>query len=172
LVEIDGFSTFGHSVNRPLLWQFEVYHMTFALTYEHDLHLRATRENFEFFCFMTISIMAQNFDSCQLCHDMFCGWQISHSQNIGYFLRNLDEVGHSQSCSLRATWGHFGRFLIFHGASNMCTNVFQIHVVKLYTKLSHCPTRKNPTQIGHQMSKILAPKFGSYIWAAHPLNFR
>ena len=52
-----------------------------------------------------------------------------------------------------------------NGASSMCTNFFQIR--SSCSRLSPCPKGESPTQIGHNMSKILALKFSSYIWAAH-----
>jgi hypothetical protein len=47
---------------------------------------------------------------------------LPYSQKIGFFGANLDEVHHPQSW--RATWGCFGIFPFFHGASNMCANFF------------------------------------------------
>ena len=58
-----------------------------------------------------------------------------------------------------ATWGHFVRFLLFLGASIMCTHCFPNFIGSSCAQLSPCPKVKNITQLRHHMWKILAPKF-------------
>ena len=73
-----------------------------------------------------------------------------------FFLAHLDEVRHPQR-------GHFGRFSLSHGASNMCTS-FSPNLFCLLLHNHHLVLRgKNHTQIGHHMWKILAPTF----WVTH-----
>ena len=62
----------------------------------------------EFLCFMTILVRLQIFDTWQLCHNIFCGSQMSWSQNIVFSWWNVDEVHHPQSW--RVTLGRFGVF--------------------------------------------------------------
>jgi hypothetical protein len=66
-----------------------------------------------------------------------------------------------------ATWGHFGRSPLFHGASNMCNKFFPNPSNQVLHYLHLVLRGNNPTQIGHHMWNILAPKFGSCIWATH-----
>ena len=54
-----------------------------------------------------------------------------------------------------ATWGHFGRFVPFHNASNVCTHFF---FCPSCAQQSPCCNNQNPTQIGHLMWKIMVPK--------------
>jgi hypothetical protein len=61
----------------------------------------------------------------------------------------------------------FGRFPRFHGANNMCTNFYQIHTIKLCTTFTLSYGKKTPPKLGIICERLLAPKFGSYIWAAH-----
>ena len=61
------------------------------------------------------------------------------------------------------TWGHFGRFPLFHGASNMCTRFFPNPSGQVVHNLHLVQMRKKPTHIGHHMWKILAPKFEQHM---------
>ena len=46
-----------------------------------------------------------------------------------------------------AIWVHFGRFPLFHGASNMCTNFFSESIWLSCAQLSPSPKEENPPPI-------------------------
>ena len=117
------------------------------------------------FGFITILVMSIFLKSWKLCNDIVCWWQMSYSHKFWLF---LSKFRWSLSPS-KLEGPHeviLGDFLFLHWASNMCTNSFSKSIWLSYAQPSPCPKgTKNPTQIGHHMWKILASKFGSYIWA-------
>ena len=63
-----------------------------------------------------------------------------------------------------ATWGHFGRFPFFHGASNMCTKFFSNPSGQVMYNHHHVLRRKkNP----HPNWAAYVKDISSYIWATH-----
>ena len=86
----------------------------------------------------------------------------------GLFWANLDATHHPQSW--RAQKVSLEDFPCFHVGRYMQTTFFFKFISSRCAKLSHCPKGENPTQIRHCMWKILAPKFGDYIWATHGIT--
>ena len=108
-------------------------------------------------------------ESWQLCHDMLCEWKMSYSQKLGYF-----EQFEMKFVTLKvwgAIWGHFGRFRLFHGASNMCTEFFlllHIHPIKLCTTVTlSWGGKKKKIKKNFTKLPIICENFGSHIWATH-----
>ena len=122
-----------------------------------------------YFNFFTTILVVPYFKSWQHCNNMLYEWQMSYSQKIGdlfilFFIKfrwNLSSP--KLEGSHEAIWGDFPFFMEQATYAHRSPK----SVRSSYAQPSPCPKGKNPAQNGHHMWKIIAPKFGSYIWATH-----
>jgi hypothetical protein len=108
------------------MWNFEVNWTAFAKWVRHmnmAFILGATRKKILNFCFMTISIMPNFFESWKLFHNMLPAWQMSYFKKIGFCWANLYEVHHPQSW--RVTSCHFWKIFLFLMEQATCALIWK-----------------------------------------------